>query len=97
MELKSLQTRVGQPQWQAQQTQQSADNPRRDKAAEQINVPAVPNEREAQKQAQQWQAFETQYDMPSMASQKALAAYQGVAQNPQREQVQSMFGVDIYA
>lgn len=97
MELNSLQNRVGRPEWQAQSAS-TPNNERRkpiQEATEQDLV--VPSEREAEQQAQQWQAVGAQYDSPSQQSQKALSAYQGVAQSAQREQVQSMFGVDLYA
>jgi len=97
VELTSLQNRVGKPEWHAP-SGQAANNDRPKPSVEAIEQDvAVPSAREAEQQAQQWQAVGAQYDSPSQQSQKALSAYQGVAQAAQREQVQSMFGVDIYA
>ena len=39
----------------------------------------------------------TFYDEPPQRSQKALNAYQNIALSEKREQITSMFGVDVYA
>ena len=47
--------------------------------------------------AQRWQQLNTFYDAPPPSSRRALEVYQGVQLNERREEVKSMFGVDLYA
>lgn len=57
-------------------------------------VPAADSSRQ---RAQRWQQLNTFYDEPPQSSRRALEAYQGIQLNERREQVESMFGVDLYA
>lgn len=57
----------------------------------------VPSAESSRQRAQRWQQLNTFYDQPPQGSRRALEAYQGVQMNERREQVESMFGVDIYA
>lgn len=58
---------------------------------------AVPDVQQSQRRAERWQSLNTFYDEPPQRSQKALDAYQTVALTEKREQITSMFGVDVYA
>ncbi|MGM0480425.1 MAG: hypothetical protein ACQEQZ_00685 [Pseudomonadota bacterium] len=57
-------------------------------------IPAADSSRQ---RAQRWQQLNTFYDEPPQSSRRALEAYQGVQLNDRREQVESMFSVDLYA
>lgn len=51
----------------------------------------------SRQRAQRWQQLNTVYDEPPHSSRRALEAYQGIQLNERREEVKSMFGVDLYA
>ncbi|MDV6328856.1 hypothetical protein Q5L94_12370 [Idiomarina sp. Sol25] len=57
----------------------------------------VPDVRQSQRRAERWESLNTFYDEPPQRSQKALNAYQNIALSEKREQITSMFGVDVYA
>lgn len=57
----------------------------------------VPDARQSQRRAERWESLNTFYDEPPQRSQKALNAYQNIALSEKREQITSMFGVDVYA
>lgn len=57
----------------------------------------VPDARQSQRRAEWWESLNTFYDEPPQRSQKALNAYQNIALSEKREQITSMFGVDVYA
>ncbi|RUO78034.1 hypothetical protein [Idiomarina seosinensis] len=57
----------------------------------------VPGAENSRQRAQRWQKLNTFYDEPPQLSRRALEAYQGVQLNERREEVKSMFGVDLYA
>ncbi|MCA1767430.1 MAG: hypothetical protein LC639_04300 [Idiomarina sp.] len=57
----------------------------------------VPDVRQSQRRAERWESLNTFYDEPPQRSQKALNTYQNIALSEKREQITSMFGVDVYA
>lgn len=57
----------------------------------------VPDVRQSQRRAERWESLNTFYDEPPQRSQKALNAYRNIALSEKREQITSMFGVDVYA
>lgn len=57
----------------------------------------VPDAQQSQRRAERWESLNTFYDEPPQRSQKALNAYQNIALSEKREQITSMFGVDVYA
>ena len=57
----------------------------------------IPSRQQSSDQAQRWKDLNIVYDQPSQSAQKALSAYQTVALNEKREQVESMFSLDLYA
>lgn len=57
----------------------------------------VPDARQSQRRAERWESLNTFYDEPPQRSQKALNTYQNIALSDKREQITSMFGVDVYA
>ncbi|MCK7460468.1 hypothetical protein [Idiomarina aminovorans] len=57
----------------------------------------APDVRQSKQRAERWESLNTFYDEPPQRSQKALNTYQSVALSEKREQITSMFGVDIYA
>ena len=52
---------------------------------------------DSRQRAQRWQQLNTVYDEPPQSSRRALAAYQDVQLSERKEEVKSMFGVDLYA
>ena len=86
----------------------AAQTPQRQRAAE-ASQPAAPERQQARgndvvvttessrQRAQRWQQLNTFYDEPPQSSRRALEAYQGVQLNERKEEVKSMFGVDLYA
>lgn len=86
---------------QAQQRQQNEQSTERFDVDEQA-IALV--EQEQQRQATQSQtnennasSFSAQYDQPSQQNQTAVAAYQSVNDQQQRDSVSQAFGVDLYA
>lgn len=57
----------------------------------------VPAPESSKQRAQRWQSLNTFYDEPPASSRKAMQAYQGIELSERREEVKSMFGVDLYA
>ncbi|PYE32054.1 hypothetical protein DFP83_10763 [Idiomarina fontislapidosi] len=57
----------------------------------------IPSRQQSSDQARRWQDLNIVYDQPSQSAQKAVTAYQTVALNEQRERVESMFSLDLYA
>jgi hypothetical protein len=87
-------------QQQASQQTVQRDNEQQKSAAvsNALELPqVVPDAKQSRRQAERWQSLNTMYDEPPQRSQKALSAYQTVALNEKREEVASMFGVDVYA
>ena len=82
------------PQRPAPQDQQRQGNNRAEVAESRQVVPDV---RQSQRRAERWESLNTFYDEPPQRSQKALNAYQNIALSEKREQITSMFGVDVYA
>lgn len=85
----------------ASQAPQRQRVPETDKSVEQqdstrsaINIVSAEDSRQ---RAQRWQQLNTVYDEPPQSSRRALEAYQGVQLNERKEEVKSMFGVDLYA
>lgn len=82
------------PQRPASEDQQRQGNNRAEVAESRQVVPDV---RQSQRRAERWESLNTFYDEPPQRSQKALNAYQNIALSEKREQITSMFGVDVYA
>jgi len=64
-----------------------------------MREPTVPSPAQAESQAQAWQSAASGasgYDRPSQPAERAMAAYQGVAQSERRAEVAALFGVDLY-
>lgn len=98
MQLSTIDNQIGQTGARVRRRQgqpEAVEVPQRDQRVDQQTV-SVPSQSQARQQAEQWQRVRG-YDEPTASSQRALAAYQNVSQSGQREQIQAMFGVDLYA
>lgn len=80
---------------QRQRVPETASNPEQRENAR--SAPIVVSAEDSRQRAQRWQQLNTVYDEPPQSSRRALEAYQGVQLNERKEEVKSMFGVDLYA